>query len=289
MSKTERPIVGIGEILFDMLPSGAQLGGAPANFAYHVCCLGGRGVAVSAIGKDDLGRKVKEILASKNLEAVLPEVDYPTGVVNVSLDERGVPEYTIIEDVAWDNVPYTAEMKALASQAAAVCFGTLAQRNPLSRATIMNFIADMPEDSLKVYDINLRQHFYSREIIEASLKVADILKINDEEIGVVGELFGMEGEWDAICRVLIESFGLRLVILTKGAEGSEVITMDEKFNVECPEVKIVDTVGAGDSFTAAFVNAYLRGDTIEECHNIANRISAFVCSRAGAMPPYDLA
>ena len=289
MKQTDRPIVGIGEILFDMLPSGAQLGGAPANFAYHVCCLGGRGVAVSAIGKDNLGRRVKEILALKRLEAVLPEVDYPTGVVKVSLDERGVPEYTIIEDVAWDNVPYTPEMKALAGQAAAVCFGTLAQRNPVTRATVMSFIADMPADSLKVYDINLRQHFYSREIIEESLKVADILKINDEEIAVVGELFGMEGEHEAICRVLIESYGLRLVILTKGAEGSEVITMDEEFNVECPKVEIADTVGAGDSFTAAFVNAYLRGEAIEECHNIANRISAFVCSRAGAMPPYDMA
>lgn len=289
MKKIERPIVGIGEILFDLLPAGAQLGGAPANFAYHVCCLGGRGVAVSAIGKDDLGKQVKDILTSKRLEAVLPEVDYPTGVVKVSLDERGVPEYTIIEDVAWDNVPYTEEMKALAGTAAAVCFGTLAQRNPLTRATIMSFIGDMPEDSLKVYDINLRQHFYSREIIEASLKVADILKINDEEIGVVGELFGMEGEHEAICRVLIESYGLRLVILTKGAEGSDVITMGEKYSVECPNVKIVDTVGAGDSFTAAFIYSYLRGETIEDCHNIANRIAAFVCSRAGAMPPYEQA
>ena len=289
MSKMDRPIVGIGEILFDLLPSGAQLGGAPANFAYHVCQLGGRGVAVSAIGKDERGAEVKAILAEKKLEAVLPEVDFPTGVVKVSLDERGVPEYMIIEDVAWDNVPYTGQMKALAVDAAAVCFGTLAQRNPVTRATVMSFIADMPEDSLKVYDINLRQHFYSREIIEESLKVADILKINDEEIRIVGELFGMEGEDEAICRVLIESYGLRLVILTKGAAGSEVITMDEEFNVECPKVKIADTVGAGDSFTAAFVYAYLRGEPIEECHNIANRISAFVCSRSGAMPPYDRA
>ena len=287
--KTERPIVGIGEILFDLLPSGAQLGGAPANFAYHVCCLGGRGVAVSAIGKDKLGEEVKSILASKKLEAVLPEVDFPTGVVKVSLDDRGVPEYTIIENVAWDNVPYTAEMKALASQAAAVCFGTLAQRNPVTRATVMSFIADMPEDSLKVYDINLRQHFYSREIIEESLKVADILKINDEEIGVVGELFGMEGEYEAICRVLIECYGLKLVILTKGAAGSDVITMEETHSVECPVVKIADTVGAGDSFTAAFVHAYLRGDSLADCHAVANRISAFVCSRSGAMPDYDFA
>lgn len=285
----ERPIIGIGEILFDLLPAGVQLGGAPANFAYHVCCLGGRGVAVSAIGKDKLGEEVKSILASKKLEAVLPEVDYPTGVVEVSLDERGVPDYTIIEDVAWDNVPYTPEMKALASQAAAVCFGTLAQRNPVTRATVMNFIADMPLDSLKVYDINLRQHFYSREIIEESLRVADILKINDEEIEVVSDILGLDGSPEEACRELIRRFGLRLVILTKGSKGSEVITFGEKYSVECPKVKIADTVGAGDSFTAAFVNAFLRGESIEDCHRIANRISAFVCSRSGAMPDYNLA
>jgi fructokinase len=285
----DRPIVGIGEILFDLLPSGAQLGGAPANFAYHVCCLGGRGVAVSAIGKDKLGEEVKTILAAKKLEAVLPEVDYPTGVVHVELDGRGVPQYTIVEDVAWDNVPYTQEMKELARSAAAVCFGTLAQRNPVSRATVMNFIADMPADSLKVYDINLRQHFYSRVIIEDSLRVADILKINDEEIAVVSDLLGLDASPEQACRSLISMYGLRLVILTKGADGSEVITPDAKYSVECPKVKIADTVGAGDSFTAAFVQAYLRGDSIENCHNIANRISAFVCSRSGAMPDYDVA
>ena len=285
----ERPIVGIGEILFDLLPSGAQLGGAPANFAYHVCRLGGRGVAVSAIGKDRLGEEVKTLLASKKLEAVIPEVDYPTGVVHVDLDGRGVPQYTIVEDVAWDNVPYTQEMKELARNAAAVCFGTLAQRNPVTRATVMNFIADMPADSLKVYDINLRQHFYSRVIIEDSLRVADILKINDEEIAVVSDLLGLDASPEQACRSLISMYGLRLVILTKGADGSEVITPDAKYSVECPKVKIADTVGAGDSFTAAFVQAYLRGDSIENCHNIANRISAFVCSRSGAMPDYDVA
>jgi fructokinase len=285
----ERPIVGIGEILFDLLPAGAQLGGAPANFAYHVCRLGGRGVAVSAIGKDKLGEEVKSILASKKLEAVLPEVDHPTGVVHVDLDGRGVPQYTIVEDVAWDNVPYTPEMKELASQAAAVCFGTLAQRNPVTRATVMSFIADMPSDSLKVYDINLRQHFYSREIIEDSLRVADILKINDEEIGVVSELLGLGSSPAHACLSLISLYGLRLVILTKGADGSEVITPDARYSVECPKVKIADTVGAGDSFTAAFVYSYLRGDSIEDCHRVANRISAFVCSRNGAMPEYDVA
>lgn len=283
----ERPIVGIGEILFDLLPAGAQLGGAPANFAYHVNQLGGHGVAVSAIGKDALGEEVKTILGSKKLQAIIPEVDCPTGVVNVTLDEKGVPTYTIIEGVAWDNVPYTPEMKEVASQARAVCFGTLAQRNPVTRKTILDFIADMPADSLKVYDINLRQHFFSKEIIETSLKVADILKINDEEILVVAKLLGLDGTPEEACRAILRLYGLRLVILTKGGDGSEVITEDTVLSVACPKVQIADTVGAGDSFTAAFIHAYLRGDTLAECHRLANEVSAYVCSKNGAMPDYD--
>ena len=283
----ERPIVGIGEILFDLLPAGAQLGGAPANFAYHVNQLGGHGVAISAIGKDALGEEVKTILAEKGLKAILPEVDCPTGVVNVTLDEKGVPTYTIIEGVAWDNVPYTPEMKAVASEACAVCFGTLAQRNPVTRKTILDFIADMPADSLKVYDINLRQHFFSKEIIETSLKVADILKINDEEILIVSKLLGLDGSAEEACRSLLRLYGLRLVILTKGGDGSEVITEDTVLSVACPKVQIADTVGAGDSFTAAFIRAYLRGDTLAECHRLANEVSAYVCSKNGAMPAYD--
>lgn len=283
----ERPIVGIGEILFDLLPAGAQLGGAPANFAYHVNQLGGHGVAISAIGKDALGEEVKTILAEKGLKAILPEVDCPTGVVNVTLDEKGVPTYTIIEGVAWDNVPYTPEMKAVAAEAMAVCFGTLAQRGTVTRKTILDFIADMPADSLKVYDINLRQHFFSKEIIETSLNVADILKINDEEILVVAKLLGLDGSPEEACRAILRLYGLRLVILTKGGDGSEVITEDTVLSVACPKVQIADTVGAGDSFTAAFIRAYLRGDTLAECHRLANEVSAYVCSKNGAMPAYD--
>ena len=283
----ERPIVGIGEILFDLLPAGAQLGGAPANFAYHVNQLGGHGVAISAIGKDALGEEVRTILGSKKLQAIIPEVDCPTGVVNVTLDEKGVPTYTIIEGVAWDNVPYTPEMKAVAAEVVAVCFGTLAQRNPVTRKTILDFIADMPADSLKVYDINLRQHFFSKEIIETSLKVADILKINDEEILVVAKLLGLDGSPEEACRAILRLYGLRLVILTKGGDGSEVITEDTVLSVACPKVQIADTVGAGDSFTAAFIRAYLRGDTLAECHRLANEVSAYVCSKSGAMPDYD--
>lgn len=283
----EKAIVGIGEILFDLLPQGPQLGGAPANFAYHVCRLGGCGVAVSAIGKDDLGNDIKSILASKRLDAVLPEVEQPTGVVNVTLDEKGVPTYTIIEGVAWDNVPFSDEMEALAAHTAAVCFGTLAQRSPVTRETIRKFIEKMPADSLKVYDINLRQHFFSKEVIEASLRIADILKINDEEIVTVSGLLGLDGNPETACRQLIEKYGLRLVILTKGADGSEVITSGEVLTLGCPKVEIADTVGAGDAFTAAFIHAYLKGDSLKECHTLANEVSAFVCSRSGAMPDYD--
>ena len=282
----ERPLVGIGEILFDLLPAGAQLGGAPANFAYHVNQLGGNGIAVSTIGKDALGAEVKTILAEKGLQAILPEVDCPTGVVNVTLDEKGVPTYTIIEGVAWDNVPYTPEMKALAAEAQAVCFGTLAQRGTVTRRTILSFIADMPSDSLKVYDINLRQHFFTKEIIETSLKVADILKINDEEILTVAGLLGLDGSPEEACRSILRRYGLRLVILTKGGDGSDVITDDEVLSLACPKVEIADTVGAGDSFTAAFIRAYLHGDTLAECHRLANEVSAYVCSCHGAMPPY---
>lgn len=282
-----RPVIGIGEILFDLLPQGPQLGGAPANFAYHVTQLGGRGYAVSAIGKDALGEKVKSILAEKNLDAVIPEIDCPTGVVEVTLDEKGVPSYNIIQNVAWDNVPYTPQMKSLAQDCAAVCFGTLAQRGEVTRSTIKAFLSDTPQDCLKVYDINLRQHYYSKDLIEDSLKVSDILKINDEEIVIVSALLGLSDDSVEACRQLIGSYGLRMVILTRGGDGSDVITSESVISRKPLEVKIADTVGAGDSFTAAFVQSYLGGKPLDECHRIANEVSSYVCTKSGAMPEYD--
>lgn len=280
-------IVGIGEILFDLLPQGSQLGGAPANFAYHVSRLGGEGYAVSAIGRDELGERVKSILAEKQLDAIIPEINKPTGIVEVTLNERGVPSYNIIQDVAWDNVPYTDEMKALAARSTAVCFGTLAQRNALTRETVLSFMKDMPADSLKVYDINLRQNYYSKEIIEESLQLSDILKINDEEIVTVSELLGLGNDPVEACRALLRAYGLKLVILTKGKDGSDVITEDEVLSSTPPDVPIADTVGAGDAFTAAFINSYLRGNTLAECQRLATEISTFVCTKSGAMPDYE--
>lgn len=279
-----KKIVGIGEILWDMLPQGKQLGGAPANFAYHVCRLGGNGWAVSAISGDSLGDEIKSVLSSKNLHTVLAEVSAPTGTVNVTLNAAGVPAYEITENVAWDMIPFSDSLAELAKETGAVCFGTLAQRSEESRSTIMKFISQMPAGSLKVYDINLRQHYYSGEIIRQSLEVADILKINDEELEIVSGLFGLEGPQTELCRRLMEMFRLRLVILTKGSKGSDVITADSVHSVVPPAVEIADTVGAGDSFTAAFTVSYLRGDSIEEAHRLAGEVASYVCTKSGAMP-----
>ena len=280
---SRKVIVGIGEILWDMLPSGKALGGAPANFAYHATRLGEEGWAVSAIGDDALGREIMEIVTAKRLQNVISVTDKPTGTVQVELDAKGVPSYTIMEDVAWDNIPFTPEMEALARRADAVCFGSLVQRMG-SRESVLRFLRATRPETLKVFDINLRQHYYSREVLEASLKLADILKINDEEIRIVADMFGLEDNDTAACRALIDRYALKLVILTKGADGSEVITAADRILQPAGEPVVVDTVGAGDSFTAAFVVAYLRGESLADAQRLASDTAAYVCSCKGAMP-----
>ncbi|MCR5071016.1 MAG: carbohydrate kinase [Bacteroidales bacterium] len=283
MNAQKKVIVGIGEILWDMLPTGKALGGAPANFAYHAKRLGEDGWAVSAIGNDALGREIMEIVMEKGLRNLISVTSRPTGTVQVSLDAKGVPSYTIMEDVAWDNIPFTPQMAALASRADAVCFGSLVQRGN-SRDAVLRFLRAMRPGALRVFDINLRQHYYSKEVIEASLELSDILKINDEEIRIVANLFNLTGDDTAACRALIERYGLKFVILTRGADGSEVITADEAIPQAVGQVEVVDTVGAGDSFTAAFVVAYLRGDSLADAQRLANETAAYVCSCKGAMP-----
>ena len=278
-------IVGLGEILWDLLPGGKVLGGAPANFAYQTSQFGFEGYAVSAIGKDALGDEIIESLSSKSLNHKIERVDFPTGTVQVTLDGKGIPQYEICENVAWDNIPFTPEIEDLARKASTVCFGSLAQRSEVSHKTILRFLELLPNDALKVFDINLRQHFYSKDIIDNSLKHSNILKINDDEVVIVAELYGWNGLKEAeICRKLVEMYNLKLVILTKGTNGSYVITSCEEFFRPTPKVTVADTVGAGDAFTAGFVASLLRGKTIPEAHKTAVEVSAFVCTQHGAMP-----
>lgn len=284
-------IVGFGEALWDVFPEGRKIGGAPANFAYHVAQWGLDSCAVSAIGNDELGDDIVRKFEENGLNYRLERVDFPTGTVQVTLDENKVPSYNIMEGVAWDNIPMTPELEALARDCRAVCFGSLAQRSAVSRATINAFIDMMPEDSLKIFDINLRQHYYTEEIICDSMKKADILKINDEEILVVAQLLDVtEKSEREICKVLLDKFDLRMVILTCGDRGSYVLTRDESSWVDTPKVSVVSTVGAGDSFTGTFIASILLGKTLRQAHEAAVKVSAYVCTCQGAMPavPKDL-
>lgn len=283
----EKYIVGMGEALWDCLPDGRKIGGAPANFAYHVKQFGFKSLAISAIGKDELGAEIVEKFNQRNLEHILETVDYPTGTVQVTLDQKGIPCYEICEDVAWDNIPYTDRLDEIAHNCQVVCFGSLAQRNPVSRETINRFIDSMPlaEDTLKVFDINLRQHFYTEETIVNSLNKCNVLKINDEELVIVSMMFGYpELSQSDACRRILETYGLKMLILTCGTDGSYVFTSDETSFQPTPKVQVADTVGAGDSFTGSFIASILKGKTIPEAHKRAVEVSAYVCTQNGAMP-----
>lgn len=278
-------IVGLGEILWDVLPEGKKLGGAPANFAYHASQFGMNGLAVSAIGRDSLGDEILDQLSGKNLHYQLEKVEFPTGTVQVTLDKNGIPNYDICQGVAYDNIPWTPDMEAIAKETQAVCFGTLAQRDAVSRSTILQFLDTMPVDSVKIYDINLRQHWYTNEIIEDSLQRSTILKINDEELVVVREMMGQQAlDTVEFCRYLLDTYALKLVILTCGVEGSYVVTANECLFQGTPKVEVADTVGAGDSFTSAFCVAYLKQLPLAQAHKLAVDVSAYVCTQSGAMP-----
>ena len=262
------------------------MGGAPANFAFHVGQFGWKSEVVSAVGQDALGDEILQVFDKAKLSYDIARVEQPTGTVQVTLSTDGIPSYEICEDVAWDNIPWTEKLAALAARTKAVCFGSLAQRSRVSRETIMRFITSMSEDTERIFDINLRQHFYNLEVIEESLRCATMLKLNDEEILVVAKLLGLaDGSYEVQSRQLLERYPkLRMVILTCGAIGSYVFTRDETSYVETPKVAVADTVGAGDSFTATFVAQILAGKTVSEAHSKAVSVSAFVCTQHGAMP-----
>ena len=283
----DKVIVGIGEALWDVLPEGKKIGGAPANFAYHVSQFGLESCAVSAVGDDELGKEIRSNFEEKKLQTLIETVPYPTGTVQVEIDKLGVPQYDIKENVAWDNIPFTPQIEELAHRTKAICFGSLAQRNEVSRNTIEQFIEAMPktEDTLIVFDVNLRQSFYSRDVLDRSMKRCNVLKINDEELITISRMLGYQGtDLQSKCWILLGRYHLKMLILTCGVNGSYVFTPGSMSFLTTPRVKVADTVGAGDSFTGAFVASILKGLSVADAHQKAVNVSAFVCTQRGAMP-----
>lgn len=283
--KDGRFIVGLGEILWDVFPTGKKLGGAPANFAYHAAQLGHDALVVSAIGVDKNGDAIIHELDSHALPYHLERVPYPTGRVLADISDPNAPCYTIKTRCAWSHIPFTDELREIASRTKAVCFGTLAQWNRESRYTIRRFLDCCPSDCLKVYDINLRQKYFTKATIRESLRMADVLKLNEDELYTVTHFLGykLAGE-EILCRRLMSAYHLKVLILTKGEDGSWVIWHDGKSFQGTPKVRVVSAVGAGDSFTGAFIGSLLNGESFERAHIIAVKVSAYVCTQKGAMP-----
>lgn len=285
--ETKRFVVGLGEALWDCLPEGKKLGGAPANFAYHAGQFLGQEntLAVSALGEDSLADETEASLKEHGLNYLMPRVPYPTGTVQVTLSGDGIPTYDIKENVAWDNIPFTPEIEEVARNCKAVCFGSLAQRNVVSRENIHRFLDATPADCMKIFDINLRQQFYTKEVIQASLRRCNVLKINDEELVLIGRMFGYPGlDIENKCWLILGKYDLDMLVLTCGTNGSYVFTPGQMSFQETPKVEVADTVGAGDSFTGSFCAAILEGKPVAEAHKRAVQVSAFVCTQNGAMP-----
>lgn len=283
----ENLVIGMGEALWDVLPEGKKIGGAPANFAYHVSQFGIPSMVISAVGNDKLGDEIIENFDRKGLNYMVERVEYPTGTVLVELDANGVPQYNIKENVAWDNIPLTPALQEKVAHCRAICFGSLAQRNVVSRQTFATLLDNMVPDPerLVIFDINLRQNFYTKEVLEDSMKRCNVLKINDEELVTVSRMFGYPGiDLQDKCWILLGKYNLKMLILTCGINGSYVFTPGHVSFVETPKVEVADTVGAGDSFTAAFISNILKGKSVPEAHRRAVEVSAFVCTQNGAMP-----
>jgi fructokinase len=280
-------VIGLGELLWDMFPEGKQLGGAPANFAYITSLLGDFGIVASRIGKDALGEQACRQLAKLGLQTTFVQSDeaHPTGTVQVQVDAQGQPSFVITEGVAWDFMAWTPEWEALAEKADAVCFGSLAQRSATSRATIHKFLAAAKKKAVLVFDVNLRQHFFSREVLENSIQLADVIKLNHEELPRVAQLMGAPPADEIIStQWLRHKYDLKLVCVTRGAKGS--LLVNEKYFHEHAGFRaiVADTVGAGDAFTAGLIHHFLRGAPLAAMNEAANRLGAWVASQRGATP-----
>ena len=281
----KRKIVAFGEIVWDMLPAGRQIGGAPLNFAFFSNTLDTRSYVISAIGKDKLGDDTLEVLKPAGVDLTyVQRNEYPTSRVLIEVDEQGCPEYEIVEGVAWDVIELSQEMLELVKDASVFCWGTLSQRSAVSQETLIQLLDKLPDTCLKVFDINIRQDYYSKEIVEKSLEYSDILKLNEEELPLVAGMLGVGGDEETVIKTMIERYALAYLIYTHGADFSEVYAADgEKSHIATPKVEVKDTVGAGDSFTASFVSSMLKGETLKQSHARAVEVSAQVCTKNGAI------
>jgi len=280
-------VVGLGELLWDLLPGGKQLGGAPANFAYITSLLGDEGIPGSRLGLDSLGAEAIHRLGELHLstEFIQNDADHPTGTVKVEVDGTGQPRFEISESVAWDFLAWTPQWQSLALRADAICFGSLAQRSEPSRGTIREFLNATQPNALRVFDVNLRQRFFTAEVLAESMKLASVVKLNHEELPRIMRLFAWEhhGEVDS-ARHLLSAHNLKLVCVTRGTNGSLLVSAGECSEHPGFKVKVADTVGAGDAFTAAMVHGYLRQAPLAQINDTANRVGAWVASRSGATP-----
>jgi fructokinase len=280
-------IVGIGEVLWDLLPAGPQLGGAPANFSYHAHALGAQACVVTRVGDDHLGRDILRRFEDQGIADGTLQVDdaAPTGTVTVELSDKGIPNYVIHNDVAWDHLAVTPSALKAIREADAICFGSLAQRGEISRTAIQRLVAAAPADALRVFDINLRQNYFSIEIIEQSLRLANVLKLNDAELPIIANLFSLAGSAQQQIEQLAKQFSLRLVALTRGPAGSLLFKAGQWSDCPSVPIRIVDTVGAGDSFTAALVLGLLQKMELDEINALADEVARYVCCSTGATPP----
>ena len=283
----KRVFVGLGEVLWDLLPEGRRLGGAPANFAYACAALGGEGVVASRVGDDEDGRKILAELRGIGLSThhVQIDPDHPTGTVPVALDAAGQPTFTIIENVAYDYMAMTEALAELAERADCICFGSLAQRRPESRNTIRQ-VLERAAGALRVYDVNLRQHFYSEEILRTGVSSANVLKLNDDELTPVCERVGINaGSMDEQAKRLIGQHDLKLVAVTMGADGCCLYSPTDKVRSAGYQVEVRDTVGSGDAFAASLATDLLVGTPLDEVADRANLVGAYVATQSGATTP----
>lgn len=287
--KTKKKIIGIGEILWDVFPEGRRLGGAPANFAFHSHAMGYETAIVSAVGQDEDGDALISRLETLSMNTAYIQRDsvHATGTVHVTVDDKGIPEYDITANAAWDYIQWTPQLEKYAQQADAVCFGTLGQRGLDSRATIRKCLAFVPDSCLRVCDVNLRLHFYTQEILLTSLALSDVIKINDEEAPVLMQAAEIKAETTEAMEALADKYDLEAVVLTRGEKGSVILYKGEKSEHPGVAAKCVDTVGAGDAFTACVIDGLLNEKPVDEINERANRVAARVCAYSGATPEIE--